>query len=131
MGKVLSGIVYFFLFLMLVVSGILVVPAYRKYRQTLQEVETLQADLDRVKGEYLTLQQEVHDLQHNASAIEKVAREQYHLSREGEVIYIYSECFHDSDSLFRRVRRGGLLRYSAARRRRPACPDRDRLRAGL
>ena len=91
MGKVLSGIVYFFLFLMLVVSGILVVPAYRKYRQTEQEVETLQADLDRVKAEYLTLQQEVHDLQHNASAIEKVAREQYHLSREGEVIYIYSE----------------------------------------
>ena len=91
MGKVLSGIVYFFLFLMLVVSGILVVPAYRKYRQTEQDVETLQADLDRVKAEYLTLQQEVHDLQHNASAIEKVAREQYHLSREGEVIYIYSE----------------------------------------
>ena len=91
MGKVLSGIVYFFLFLMLVLSGILVVPSYRKYRQTEQEVETLQADLDRVKAEYLTLQQEVHDLQHNASAIEKVAREQYHLSREGEVIYIYSE----------------------------------------
>ena len=91
MGKVLSGRVYFFLFLMLVVSGILVVPAYRKYRQTEQDVETLQADLDRVKAEYLTLQQEVHDLQHNASAIEKVAREQYHLSREGEVIYIYSE----------------------------------------
>ena len=91
MGKVLSGIVYFFLFLMLVVSGILVVPAYRKYRQTEQDVETLQADLDRVKAEYLTLQQEVHDLQHNASAIEKVAREQYQLSREGEVIYIYSE----------------------------------------
>ena len=91
MGKVLSGIVYFFLFLMLVVSGILVVPAYRKYRQTEQDVETLQADLDRVKAEYLTLQQEVHDLQHNASAIEKVAREQYHLCRDGEVIYIYSE----------------------------------------
>ena len=52
---------------------------------------SLQADLDRVKSEYLTLQQEVHDLQHNASAVEKVAREQYHLCRDGEVIYIYSE----------------------------------------
>jgi len=44
-----------------------------------------------VRGEYLTLQQEVHDLQHNASAVEKVAREKYHLCRDGEVIYIYSE----------------------------------------
>ena len=91
MGKVLTSLIYLLLGLVLVISGILVLPAYRKYRQTEQEVETLQADLDRVKSEYLTLQQEVHDLQHNASAVEKVAREQYHLCRDGEVIYIYSE----------------------------------------
>ena len=91
MGKLLTGLIYLLLGLVLIISGILVLPAYRKYRQTEQEVETLQADLDRVKSEYLTLQQEVHDLQHNASAVEKVAREQYHLCREGEVIYIYSE----------------------------------------
>ena len=91
MGKVLTAVIYVLLVLVLIVSGILVLPASRKYKQTKQDVASLQADLDRVKGEYLTLQQEVHDLQHNASAIEKVAREQYHLSREGEVIYIYSE----------------------------------------
>ncbi|MBQ7730607.1 MAG: septum formation initiator family protein [Lentisphaeria bacterium] len=91
MGKLLKGFIYTLLVLVLIVSGILVLPAYQKYKKTEQEVFDLQADLDRVKGEYLTLQQEVHDLQHNASAIEKVAREQYHLSREGEVIYIYSE----------------------------------------
>ena len=91
MGKLLKVFIYLLLFLVLVISGIMVVPAYRKYRQTEQGVETLRAELDRVKGEYLTIQQEVHDLQHNASAVEKVAREQYHLCREGEVIYIYSE----------------------------------------
>ena len=91
MGKVLTSLVYLLLALVLIISGILVLPAYRKYKQTEQDVETLQADLDRVKAEYLTIQQEVHDLQHNASAIEKVAREQYHLCRDGEVIYIYSE----------------------------------------
>ena len=91
MGKLLTGVIYILLVLVLIVSGILVLPAYRKYKQTKQEVVSLQDDLDRVKREYLTLQQEVHDLQHNASAIEKVAREQDHLSREGEVIYIYSE----------------------------------------
>jgi cell division protein FtsL len=91
MGKLLTGVIYILLVLVLIVSGILVLPAYRKYKRTEQDVFMLQADLVRVKTEYLTLQQEVHDLQHNASAIEKVAREQYHLSREGEVIYIYSE----------------------------------------
>ena len=91
MGKLLTGAIYVLLVLVLIVSGILVLPAYRKYKRTEQDVFMLQADLVRVKTEYLTLQQEVHDLQHNASAIEKVAREQYHLSREGEVIYIYSE----------------------------------------
>ena len=91
MGKLLTGVIYILLVLVLIVSGILVFPAYRKYKRTQQEVFSLRADLDRKKAEYLTLQQEVHDLQHNASAIEKVAREQYHLSREGEVIYIYSE----------------------------------------
>jgi len=91
MGKVLTAVIYVLLALVLVVSGILVLPAYRKYKQTKQEVFSLRADLDRVKGEYLTLQQEVHDLQHNASAVEKVAREKYHLCRDGEVIYIYSE----------------------------------------
>ena len=91
MGKVLTSLIYLLLGLVLIISGILVLPAYRKYRQTEKDVEMLQAELDRVKGEYLTIQQEVHDLQHNASAVEKVAREQYHLCREGEVIYIYSE----------------------------------------
>lgn len=91
MGKLLTGLIYLLLALVLIISGILVLPAYRKYRQTEQDVESLQADLDRVKAEYLTIQQEVHDLQHNASAVEKVAREQYHLCRDGEVIYIYSE----------------------------------------
>ena len=91
MGKLLKVFIYLLLFLVLVISGIMVVPAYQKYKSTKQDVEMLQAELDRVKGEYLTIQQEVHDLQHNASAVEKVAREQYHLCREGEVIYIYSE----------------------------------------
>ena len=91
MGRVLTIVIYVLLALVLIVSGFLVVPAHQKYVRTKQEVLSLRADLDRVKGEYRTLQQEVHDLQHNASAIEKVAREQYHLCRDGEVIYIYSE----------------------------------------
>ena len=91
MEKVLKALIYLLLMLVLVVSGFLVLPAYRKYKRTKQEVIELQAELDRKKEEHLTLHQEVHDLQHNASAIEKVAREQYRLCRDGEIIYIYTE----------------------------------------
>ena len=91
MGKVLTSFIYVLLVLVLIISGILVLPAYQKFKSTQLEVANLRADLDRKKAEYLTLQQEVHDLQHNASAVEKVACEQYHLCRDGEVIYIYSE----------------------------------------
>ena len=91
MGKVLTSFIYVLLVLVLIISGILVLPAYQKYKRTLQDVASLRADLDRKKAEYLTLQQEVHDLQHSAAAIEKVGREKYQLCRDGEVIYIYSE----------------------------------------
>ena len=91
MGRVLKALVYILLAIVLIVSLILVVPAHRKYMRTKQDVASLRADLDRVKAEYRTLQQEVHDLQHSAAAIEKVGREKYHLCRDGEVIYIYSE----------------------------------------
>ena len=55
-----------------------------------REKDTLAAEIHPFRVKFL-FEQEVHDLQHNASAIEKVAREQYHLCRDGEVIYIYSE----------------------------------------
>ena len=90
MEKVLKAVIYLLVALVLVVAGFLVLPAYRKYQRTKQEVVDLQAELDRENDEYLRRQKEVHDLQHNAFAIEKVAREQYHLCRDGETIYIYS-----------------------------------------
>ena len=53
MGKVMTAVIYVLLVLVLIVSGILVLPAYQKYKRTKQEWVSLQADLDRVKAEYL------------------------------------------------------------------------------
>ena len=65
--------------------------ADRKSLKEKEAVARLAEDRDRKNAEVLSLQAEVHDLEHNASAIEKVAREKYRLCREGETIFIYSE----------------------------------------
>ena len=55
------------------------------------EVAELNSRLDRKKQECLALQQEIHNLEHRASATERVARERFHLCREGEQIFLYTE----------------------------------------
>ena len=90
MEKVLKAVIYLLLALVLIVAGFLVLPAYRKYQRTKLEVVELQAELDQVNDEYLRRQKEVHDLQHDTFAIEKVAREKYRQCGEGETIYIYA-----------------------------------------
>ena len=91
MGKIFSAFIYVLLLIICVFSAILVFPAYRKYVNTTVEVSELTERLDRKKAECLALQQEIHDLEHRASATEKVARERFRLCRAGEQIYIYTE----------------------------------------
>ncbi len=91
MGKILTFTSYAILAIVLTASVVLILPVYRKYVKTRRDVTLLQENLDRVRIEYTNLQQEVHDLEHKSSAIEKVAREEYHLCREGEIIYLYNQ----------------------------------------
>lgn len=91
MGKILTFTSYAILAIVLTASVVLILPVYRKYVKTRRDVTLLQENLDRVRTEYTNLQQEVHDLEHKSSAIEKVAREEYHLCREGEIIYLYNQ----------------------------------------
>ncbi len=91
MGKIVSAFIYVLLGIIIIFSAILVYPAYRKYVNTTVEVAELNKNLDRKKQECLALQQEIHNLEHRASATERVARERFHLCREGEQIYLYTE----------------------------------------
>ncbi|MBR2434545.1 MAG: septum formation initiator family protein [Lentisphaeria bacterium] len=90
-NKVVSIAIYVLLTVILVFSGSLVLPVYKKYRATQQEVAELNELLSRRRSECLALREEIHNLEHKSSAIERVAREKFHYSREGEIVYLYSE----------------------------------------
>ena len=91
MGKALSVALYVLLIVIFIFSASLVIPVYRQYRAAQKEVQELTAGLENRKTEYLALREEVHDLEHKSSAIEKVAREKFHYSRESEIVYLYTE----------------------------------------
>lgn len=91
MEKALSVALYAMLIVIFLFSIGLVIPVYKRYRQAQQEVADLDRALTRRKSEYLVLRDEVHDLEHKSSAVEKVAREKFRYSRESEVVYLYTE----------------------------------------
>ena len=91
MEKVLSVALYVLLIVIFVFSASLVVPVYRRYCRAQQEVAELDRALKNRKSECMALREEVHDLEHRSSAVEKVAREKFHYSRESEVVYLYTE----------------------------------------
>ena len=91
MEKVLSAALYVLLLVIFVFSAGLVVPVYRRYCRAQQEVAELDRALANRKSECMALREEVHDLEHKSSAVEKVAREKFHYSRESEVVYLYTE----------------------------------------
>ena len=91
MEKALSVALYAMLIVIFLFSIGLVIPVYKRYRQAQQEVADLDRALMRRKSEYLVLREEVHDLEHKSSAVEKVAREKFRYSRESEVVYLYTE----------------------------------------
>ena len=69
----------------------MLVPVYKKMRQAEQTVRVKREIHEQLRGEIMTIPQEIHDLEHNSSATEKIAREKFNYCREGEIIYIYSE----------------------------------------
>ncbi|MBR2365201.1 MAG: septum formation initiator family protein [Lentisphaeria bacterium] len=83
---------YLLLFLLIVIFGFsvaMVHPVYSKYRQMEKYVEAKKQEYRELQEENITLLNEVHDLEHNTAAAEKVAREKFNLCREGEEILIY------------------------------------------
>lgn len=91
MKKFLSAGLYLMLILVFIFSLVLVVPVYRQYRKAQQEVVELNKELDRCRAQSLALREEVHALEHQSAAIERVAREKFRYSREGEIVYLYTE----------------------------------------
>lgn len=89
MKKTFRYILYAFFVVVLIVLGVMFVRAQRKLREMRGTVSTLKTELMRRKTEYLSLRQEIYNLEHNPHAVEKVAREKFKLVGDDEVIYKY------------------------------------------
>jgi cell division protein FtsB len=61
---------------------------YLALRRQKQEANTLQQNIDALSKENQELQQKIKSLKTNPEAIEKQAREQLHLVRPGQTVYV-------------------------------------------
>ena len=83
------GVVGFIILLM--VSAAVIYPARLQYERQKEFYERTKAEADRVRAERDALQREVSALQSSPTAIEKVARENYRLCKEGEIVMYYKK----------------------------------------
>ena len=83
-------IVIITLFVLAIISGsiIQIIPVYLQKRKAEQTIQEKQQILEKVKDEYRSMQQQIHDLEHSPAAIERVARDKFNYCRPGETIYI-------------------------------------------
>lgn len=91
MGKILLFVFLVILVVVFAVSLVLIIPVWDDYQTASREVVDLQEQLRAYEAEYLTLQQEIHDLEHNPAAITAVARGKFHLQYPNETVIFYNK----------------------------------------
>ncbi len=79
------------LVLLLVVHDVLGAHGYLAMRRTQNEIKKVNADLERLNKENIQLQEEVKDLRTDKRAIEKIARDELGLVRDGDVVIKFSD----------------------------------------
>ncbi len=81
---------YVVIILAFLAAGALLLPVYRDYRKRQSELAELKLELAKRRKECAELNNQVGALQSSPEAIEKVAREKFGYSKEGETIYKFS-----------------------------------------
>ena len=71
--KMLSAALCILFALVVIFAALLLLQVYNKYVDMQKKVSALETRKEKIREEHQTLLQEVHDLTHNAFAIEKVA----------------------------------------------------------
>ena len=83
-------LLYFAVFaILIIISFVLLFPAYTNLKKVKSSNEDLKKKLEEKQAECLELRQLFNDLESNPKAVEKVAREKFGLCKRDEVIYIY------------------------------------------
>lgn len=91
MGKIQTVVIALLLLIVLTCSTIQVIPTYLKMKEAKREVAEKTAQLERIRAEVHSYQQDIHDLEHKPSATEKIAREKFNYCRDTETIILYTE----------------------------------------
>ena len=87
--KMLSGTLYVILAIVLIGAVILILPVYWKYVTMQDENTRMEQEYRALREEQQRMLKEVHDLESESLAVEKIAREKYNLCRQNEQILIY------------------------------------------
>ena len=87
--KMLSGTLYVILAVVLVGAVILILPVYWKYVNMQDENTRMEQEYRALREEQQRMLKEVHDLESESLAVEKIAREKYNLCKKDEQILIY------------------------------------------
>ena len=82
--KMLSGTLYVILAVVLVGAVILILPVYWKYVTMQDENTRMEQEYRALREEQQRMLKEVHDLESESLAVEKIAREKYNLCRKNE-----------------------------------------------
>lgn len=52
-------------------------------------IETLKKEIDNYKRQYTEADNKIRELENNPKAVEKIARERYHMKRDGEDVFVF------------------------------------------
>lgn len=77
---------FFFLLAVLIAAAVFLLPVYRNYCRTQDELTAEREKLHRLEEERAELRAKVDDLRANPAAIEKVARERFNRVKPGETV---------------------------------------------
>ena len=86
-GRILNIILGIFLVLWIITTAVLILPAWRNYRNLRAEEDKQRALLDAAKLERQKQLERRKRLESSPAEIEKVAREKYNFVRKGEIVY--------------------------------------------
>ena len=88
-GRILNIILGIFLVLWIITTAVLILPAWRNYRNIRAEEDRQRALLDAAKVERQRQLERQHRLKTSPAEVEKVARETYKFVGEGETVMSY------------------------------------------
>ena len=88
-GKILNIVLGVCLVLWIITTAVLILPAWRNYRNVRAEEERQRALLDAAKLERQQQLERKQKLLTSPAEIEKVARQKYHLVKKGEIVMRY------------------------------------------